>query len=60
MEDQRGRDRWGSQLRRAMQAAIGQQLKTEFEPFEELTPDLIVLLRRMHEPKSETKQRGSD
>jgi hypothetical protein len=34
----------------AMQAAIGQQLKIEYEPPRELTPELAIVLRKLDEP----------
>jgi hypothetical protein len=33
-----------------MQAAIGQQLKIEYEPPRELTPELVIKLEKLDEP----------
>jgi hypothetical protein len=38
-----------------MQAAIGQQLKIEYGPPRELTPDLAIVLRKLDEPRQERK-----
>ncbi len=46
-------DQWVQALYRAMQAAIGQQLKTEFEPPTELTPELHSILAQIEKQKSE-------
>ena len=46
----RYQDDWVLNLYRAMQAAIGQQLKIEFEPPRELTPELVIILRKLDEP----------
>jgi len=37
-----------------MQAAIGQELKIEYEPPRELTPELAIVLRMLDEPRHET------
>jgi hypothetical protein len=41
----RYQDDWVLNLYHAMQAAIGQQLKIEYEPPRELTPELTIILR---------------
>jgi hypothetical protein len=41
---------WVLNLYRAAQAAIGQQLKIEYEPPRELTPELTIVLRKLDEP----------
>ena len=46
----RYQDDWVLNLYRAMQAAIGQQLKIEYEPPRELTPELAIVLRKLDEP----------
>jgi hypothetical protein len=51
----RQQDEWVPRLRRAMQAAIGQQLKAEFEPPEGLTPELIVVMTRLQSRKDQLK-----
>jgi hypothetical protein len=38
-----------------MQAAIGQELKIEYEPPRELTPELVVVLGKLDEPRRERK-----
>jgi hypothetical protein len=43
----RYQDDWVRNLYRAMQAAIGQQLKLEYEPPRELTPELAIVLRKL-------------
>jgi hypothetical protein len=47
----RHQDVWVLSLYRTMQAAIGEQLKKELEPPEDLTPELAVLANRMEKPK---------
>jgi hypothetical protein len=42
-----------------MQAAIGQQLKIEYEPPRELTPELGIVLRKLDEPRHERKWAAS-
>ena len=49
----RCQDHWVLNLYRAMQATIGQQLKIEYEPPRELTPELAVVLRKLDEPMHE-------
>ncbi len=50
----RQEDQWVPALYRAMQAAIGQLLKTEYEnPPTELTPELHFILARIEEQKGE-------
>jgi hypothetical protein len=51
----RYQDDWVLNLYRAMQAAIGQQLKIEYGPPRELTPDLAIVLRKLDEPRQERK-----
>jgi hypothetical protein len=46
----RYQDDWVFNLYRAMQAAIGQQLKIEYEPPRELTPELVIKLEKLDEP----------
>jgi len=46
-------------LYRATQAAIGQQLKIEYEPPRELTPELAIVLRKLDEPRHATKEAAS-
>jgi hypothetical protein len=48
-------DEWVLNLYRAMQDAIGQQLRTEYELPTELTPKLVVLLSIIDQ-QSETKE----
>ena len=48
-------DEWVLNLYRAMQDAIGQQLRTEYELPTELTPKLVVLLSVIDQ-QSETKE----
>ena len=50
----RYQDDWALNLYRAMQAAIGQELKIEYEPPRELTPELAIVLRMLDEPRHET------
>jgi len=50
---------WVLNLYRAMQAAIGQQLKIEYEPPRELTPELGIVLRKLDEPRHERKWAAS-
>ena len=49
----RYQDDWVFNLYRAMQAAIGQQLKIESEPPRELTPELAVVLEKLNAPSHE-------
>jgi len=49
----RYQDVWVLDLYRAAQAAIGQQLKIEYEPPRELTPELAIVLRQLDEPRRE-------
>ena len=51
----RYQDDWALNLYRALQAAIGQQLKIEYEPPRELAPELAVLLGKLNEPRHERK-----
>ena len=46
-------DDWVLNPYRAAQAAIGQQLKIEYEPPRELTPELAAVLRKLDEPMHE-------
>ena len=48
-------DHWVLNLYRATQAAIGQQLKIEYEPPRELTAELTIVLRKLDEPRHERK-----
>jgi hypothetical protein len=50
----RYQDDWVLNLYRAMQTAIGQQLKIEYEPPRELTPELAIVLRKLDKPRHET------
>jgi hypothetical protein len=43
-----------------MQAAIGQQLKAELEPPEDLTPELVVLAKRLDKQEDEKAEGPSD
>ena len=47
----RYQDRWVLDLYRAMQATIGQQIKIEYEPPRELTPELAIVLGKLDEPR---------
>ena len=49
----RYQDLWSLHSYRAMQAAIGQQLKAELEPPEDLTPELIVFAKRLDKQEDE-------
>ncbi len=49
----RQKGEWVQALYRAARAAIGQQLKTEYEPPTELTPELHFILARIEEQKGE-------
>jgi hypothetical protein len=49
----RRQDEWVLSLYRTMQTAIGQQLKTEYEPPRKLTPKLIVLVTAMDKPRED-------
>jgi hypothetical protein len=44
---------WILTLYRAMQAAIGEQLKIEYELPGELTPELAIVLRKLDDPRHE-------
>ena len=48
-------DHWVLNLYRATRAAIGQQLKIEYEPTRELTAELTIVLRKLDEPRHERK-----
>jgi len=48
-------DDWVLDLYRATQAAIGRQLKIEYEPPQELTPELTIVLRKLDQPGHERK-----
>ena len=52
-------DDWVLNLYRATKAAIGQQLKIEYEPPRELTPELAIVLRKLDEPRHATKEAAS-
>ena len=47
----RHQDDWVLNLYRAAQAAIGQELRIEYELPRDLTPDLAVVLRKLDEPR---------
>ena len=51
----RHQDLWVLCSYRAMQAAIGQQLKAELELPEHLPPELVVLLTKMDKQKDEQR-----
>jgi len=51
----RYQDDWVLNLYRAMQATIGQQLKIEYEPPRELTPELAVVVGKLDEPRHDGK-----
>ena len=51
----RYQDDWVLNLYPALQGAIGQQLKIEYEPQRELTPELAVVLGKLDEPRHERK-----
>ena len=51
----RHQDLWVLRSYRAMQAAIGQQLKAELEPPEHLPLELVVLLTKMDKQKDEQR-----
>jgi hypothetical protein len=50
----RYQDDWVRNLYRAMQAAIAQKLKIEYEPPRELTPELAIVLRKLDGLRHET------
>ena len=54
----RYQDDWVLNLYRAMQAAIGQQLKIEHEPPRVLTPELAILLEKLDEPSRHQLERN--
>jgi hypothetical protein len=52
----RQQDKWGSSLYHAMQAAIGHELKAEYEPPKELTPKLMLLVPAINPQRDEQKR----
>jgi hypothetical protein len=47
----RYQDDWVLNLHRAAQAAIGRELRIDYEAPRELTPELTVVLRKLDEPR---------